>query len=170
MQAADPKRTPGGSRRAAVRRSSPVPSAHPGARIPKPAITVVVDASAVLALLFGEPGAELVADAITEGAAISAVNLSEVATLLLRHGHDPQTLLAPVREQVTVEPFTSEDALAAAALYPRTSTHGLSLADRACLALARRLNAIAVTADRSWADLELDITIQLIRPRSKRGP
>ena len=130
---------------------------------------MVLDASALLALLFGEPGAELVADAIAEGAAISAVNVGEVATLLGRYGHDPEAVLAPVREQVTVEQFTYDDALAAGALYPRTSASGLSLADRACLALAQRLNATAVTADRAWANLKLGINIRLIRPRAKDG-
>jgi ribonuclease VapC len=168
MPSADPEPTPGRSRRASARRSSPVANPRPAALGAKP--PMVLDASALLALLFGEPGAELVADAIAEGAAISAVNLGQVATLLVRRGHDAEMLLERVREQVTVEPFTDADALAAGALYPQTRESGLSLADLACLALARRLNAIVVTADRAWADIKLDITIQLIRPRTKRGP
>src|ERR1700733_9125049 len=81
----------------------------------------VLDASALLALLFAEPGAERVADVIAEGAVISTVNLSEVAALLVRHGQEPEKTLAPVRAQVSVEPFTPEDALTAAKLSPLTA-------------------------------------------------
>ena len=123
----------------------------------------VLDASALLALLFAEPGAERVADVIAEGAVISTVNLSEVATLLVRHGQEPEKTLAPVREQVAVELFTPEDALTAAKLSPLTTPKGLSLGDRACLALAKRLAARAVTAERAWARLDVDVQIELIR-------
>ena len=129
-------------------------------------MNAALDASALLALLFGEPGAEEVADAIAGGAAASAVNLSEVATVLVRHRKDPQQVLAPVRAQVAVEPFTDVDAMAAAALYPATASKGLSLGDRSCLALAQRLSVPAVTAEHAWVKLDLDIAIQLIRSRS----
>lgn len=123
----------------------------------------VLDASALLALLFAEPGAERVADVIAEGAVISTVNLSEVAALLVRHGQEPATTLAPVLEQVAVELFTPEDALNAGKLSLLTAPKGLSLGDRACLALAKRLAARAVTAERAWAQLEVDVQIELIR-------
>ena len=123
----------------------------------------VLDASALLALLFAEPGAERVADVIAEGAVISTVNLSEVAALLVRHGQEPEKTLVPVLEQVAVELFTPEDALTAAKLSPLTAPKGLSLGDRACLALAKRLAARAVTAERAWAQLEVDLQIELIR-------
>jgi PIN domain nuclease of toxin-antitoxin system len=126
-------------------------------------MTVALDASALLALLFAEPGAELVADAIAGGAATSAVNLSEVATVLVRHKQDPAPILDPVLALLTVEPFTDGDALAAAALYPKTTSKGLSLGDRSCLALARRLGVPALTAERVWAELDLDIDVRLIR-------
>jgi PIN domain nuclease of toxin-antitoxin system len=129
-------------------------------------VTAAIDASALLAMLFAEPGAEMVADTIAGGAVTSAVNLSEVATVLIRHNKDPQEILGPVREQLAVEPFTDADALAAAALFPKTTTKGLSLGDRSCLALAQRLGAPAVTAEHVWAEPELDIEVQLIRPRS----
>jgi ribonuclease VapC len=129
-------------------------------------VNAALDASALLALLFGEPGAEDVADAIAGGAAASAVNLSEVATVLVRHRKDPQQILTPVRDQVAVEPFTDVDAMVAAALYPTTASKGLSLGDRSCLALAQRLSVPAVTAEHTWVKLDLDIAIQLIRPRS----
>lgn len=129
-------------------------------------MSVVLDASAVLALLYDEPGADAVAEHIAAGAAVlSTVNLSEVATILIRHGHDPATVLAPLRTQVQVVVFTDSDALTAAELYPHTSVKGLSLGDRACLALAHRLSAPAVTAEHLWADLDLDIPVRGIRPR-----
>lgn len=129
-------------------------------------MSTVLDASALLALLFAEPGAEAVADAIATGAAASAVSLGEVATVLVRNRRDAERILAPVREQIGVEPFTDNDALAVATLYPKTSRRGLSLGDRSCLALAQRFRAPALTAEHVWAELELDIEIRLIRPRS----
>ncbi|MGH2882018.1 MAG: PIN domain-containing protein [Solirubrobacteraceae bacterium] len=126
-------------------------------------IIAVLDASALLALLFAEPGAERVADVIAEGAVISTVNLSEVAALLVRHGQEPEKTLAPVREQISVELFTPEDALTTAKLSQLTAPKGLSLGDRACLALAKRLATRAVTAERAWAQLEVDVQIELIR-------
>ncbi len=130
-------------------------------------MTAVLDASAVLALLFGEPGAEAVVDHITAGAVMSTVNLAEVATVLVRNDRDPDTLLNPLRAQVEIVPFTDADALTTAQLYPHVSARGLSLGDRACLAVARRLGAPAVTAEHLWADLDLDldITIDTIRTR-----
>jgi PIN domain nuclease of toxin-antitoxin system len=124
----------------------------------------VLDASAVLTLLFREPGASAVADVIAEGAAVSTVNLSEVAAVLVRHERDAESILRAVTAQVTVEPFTTEDALAAAALWAQTRATGFSLGDRACLALAQRLRAPAVTVDREWATVDVGITIRLVRP------
>ncbi len=128
-------------------------------------MTAVLDASAVLALLFNEPGADTVAEHIAAGATMSTVNLSEVATILIRHGRDPDTVLDPLQAQVDILAFTDSDAIATAQLYPLVSAKGLSLGDRACLALARRLNAPAVTAEHVWADLNLDIRIDTIRTR-----
>ena len=130
-------------------------------------MTAVLDASAVLALLFGETGAESVVDHIAAGAAISTVNLAEVATVLLRNERDPITVLGPLRAQVEVLAFSDADALTTAQLYPLVSARGLSLGDRACLALARRLDAPAVTAEHLWADLNLDIRIDTIRTRQR---
>ena len=127
-------------------------------------MTAVVDASALLALLFDEPGAQAVAEVVAGGATVSTVNLAEVATVLTRNHRDPKRVLEAVLAQVDVEPFTDTDALAVAALYPRVSGKGLSLGDRACLALAQRLDAPAVTADRLWAGLSVGIAVQLIRP------
>jgi ribonuclease VapC len=128
-------------------------------------VTAVLDAAAVLALLFNEPGADTVAEHIAAGATMSTVNLSEVATILIRHGRDPDTVLDPLQAQVDILAFTDSDAIATAQLYPLVSAKGLSLGDRACLALSRRLNAPAVTAEHVWADLNLDIRIDTIRTR-----
>lgn len=127
-------------------------------------MTAVLDASALLALLFDEPGAEAVADIVADGAAMSAVNLAEVATVLVRNDRDPAIILKPVCEQVSVQPFTDSDALAVGVLYPQVSSRGLSLGDRACLALAQHLDAPAVTAESLWRNLPVDVSIQLIRP------
>jgi ribonuclease VapC len=130
-------------------------------------VTAVLDASAVLALLFGEPGADTVVDHIAAGAAISTVNLAEVATVLVRNGRNPNSVLDPLRSQVDVVAFTDADAITTAELYPLVSTRGLSLGDRACLALARRLDATAVTAEHLWAELDLTIRIDTIRARQR---
>lgn len=130
-------------------------------------MTAVLDASAVLALLFGEPGAEAVVEHITAGAAMSTVNLAEVATVLIRNDRDPSAVLDPLRAQVEIVPFTDADALTTAELYPEVSARGLSLGDRACLALARRLDAPAVTAEHLWAELELNIRVDTIRTRQR---
>jgi len=124
----------------------------------------VLDASALLTLLFEEPGATAVADIIAQGAAVSTVNLSEVAAVLVRHERDANRILHAVAAQVTVEPFTTEDARAAAALWAPTRGTGLSLGDRACLALAQRLGVPAVTADREWVTVNVGIAIHLVRP------
>ena len=150
----DAPRGPGG------REPSAASGSESGAR---PVVRSIIDASGVLALLFTEPGAETVADAIADGAAVSAVNYSEVEIHMSRCGRDAGRILRPLREQLFVEAFTPADAVCAAALHPQTTRFGLSLADRACLALAKRMNATALTADSAWAQLNLGITISLIR-------
>jgi ribonuclease VapC len=125
---------------------------------------VVLDASAVLALLQNEAGAERVADLLS-GAAMSAVNLSEVVAKLTDHGMPADD----VREALDglpldVHAFDREAAFAAGELRRITRGAGLSLGDRACLALAARLGAAALTADRAWAALATDIApVILIR-------
>jgi PIN domain nuclease of toxin-antitoxin system len=131
-----------------------------------PQVRSVLDASAILALLFGEPGAETVADAIADGAAMSTVTHAEVGTVLIRSGND-HSALAQVAGQVRVEPFTVTDANTAAALITAGQRLGLSLGDRACLALAKRLRVHALTAEQAWVQLDVDIEIALIR---RAGP
>lgn len=124
---------------------------------------VVLDASAVIAFLRREKGAEVVASAIP-GAAISAVNLSEVAAWL----SDASTEEGKIRLtldglQLECSDFDGEAAFASANLRKATREKGLSFGDRACLALAKRLDLPVLTADRSWAELDLGIEVRLIR-------
>lgn len=122
-----------------------------------------LDASALLAVLLDEPGADVVSVLLGE-AGISAVNYSEVAGKLLDRAARPETVaraLAPYAP--LVEPFDLALAEQAALLRPATRRAGLSLGDRACLALATAHAAVAVTADRAWADLDLGVTITVIR-------
>jgi ribonuclease VapC len=124
----------------------------------------VLDASALLALLQNEAGAERVA-ALLSGGAMSAVNLSEVVARLSDHGMPADD----VREALDglpldVHAFDREAAFAAGELRRITRGAGLSLGDRACLALAARLGLTAVTADRAWATIADDIApVILIR-------
>jgi PIN domain nuclease of toxin-antitoxin system len=130
-----------------------------------------LDASALLALLQNERGAEVVEDAIADGATISTVNLAEALSTMARKGADPATALATMTERgviggaITVEPFTLADAVEAARLRPLTATAGLSLGDRSCLALARRLGTPALTADQPWRGIDLPVEVRSIRER-----
>jgi PIN domain nuclease of toxin-antitoxin system len=131
----------------------------------------VLDASALLAYLGDEDGVDLVADAIASGAAISTVNLAEALSTLASRGADPADISSELTERdllggaITVQPFTHADAVETARLRRSTRKAGLSLGDRACLALGHRLSAPVLTADRAWTRLKLDIEV-----RSIRGP
>lgn len=131
----------------------------------------VLDASALLAYLGNEPGADVVADAIAGGVTISTVNLGEALSTLVARGKDPADVASDLTDRglldgaIAVEPFTAADAIEAARLRPLTRSAGLSLADRACLALAHRLSAPVLTADHAWTGLELDVDVRPIRDR-----
>lgn len=124
---------------------------------------IVLDASALLALLFREEGSEQVVDRL-HSSLMSTVNLSEVLGRFARDGHDP----VPVLNRLTASPiefvaFGVAESSEAASLLHLTSEFGLSLGDRACLSLARLRGLPALTADRVWAGLSIDVDIQLIR-------
>jgi ribonuclease VapC len=124
---------------------------------------IVLDASAFLAYLFVEPGHERVAPQLTKSC-ISTVNLSEVIGRFVRDGHDATAVLHRIDESpVEAVPFLAEDAALAAALIPATRSLGLSLGDRACLGLAAARKARALTADRTWASLDIGLEIEVIR-------
>ena len=127
---------------------------------------IVLDASAVLALLLGEPGAERVTAAIVAGARMSTVNFSEVATRYVRAGATEAELLA-LRDglPVTLVAVDADLALRAARMSAVTRVAGLSLGDRLCLALAQREGATALTADRAWAGVAgaIGVTVEVLR-------
>ena len=131
---------------------------------------VVLDASALLAHIYEERGAQVVDKAIVSGAVISVVNWIEVLSRLADDGLDPEqasaeiTAANPAETAIKVEPVTTEDANEAARLRPLTREKGLSLADRTCLALGRRLAVPVLTADREWTRLgDLGTAVRLIR-------
>jgi PIN domain nuclease of toxin-antitoxin system len=111
----------------------------------------VLDASALLAFLRGEPGADVVEEALVAGAVCGAANWSEVAQRVRGSDRD-WTLARALLESyaLTVEPVTIDDAEWAAARWRRSD--GLSLGDRLCLALGHRRAAEVLTADRAWGD------------------
>jgi PIN domain nuclease of toxin-antitoxin system len=123
----------------------------------------VLDASALIALLWEEAGAESV-EPLLGRAAISAVNWAEVLQRYTAHGLAVAGRADGIEALgVRIEPFTPADAAAAAELWGSTRSAGLSLGDRACLALARRLGAPAYTADGAWRDVDAGAKIVLIR-------
>jgi PIN domain nuclease of toxin-antitoxin system len=124
----------------------------------------VLDASALLALLNQEPGAEKLTPELLRHATASTVNLAEVHSKLVELGGDPHEAwadaLSPISETV---PFTEQQARIVGGLMARTRTLGLSLGDRACLALGIALRAPVYTADRAWKSLKLGVPIHVIR-------
>jgi ribonuclease VapC len=131
--------------------------------------SAILDASAVLAYLRDEPGADVVADAVATGAVISTVNLGEVLSRVADRDADPARVARQMTDRglldgaIAVEPFTTADAIEVARLRPLTRDLGLSLGDRACLALARRLDAPVLTADSAWSKLDLPLELRQIR-------
>lgn len=124
---------------------------------------VVLDASAILARALDEPGIEIV-EAVIVGASVSAVNVTEVAQRLVDLGADDLSVAETIRNlSCHTVPFDQELALQAGLLRRTTHTKGLSLGDRACLALGKRLNLPVYTADRAWAELDLGVEVVLIR-------
>ncbi len=124
----------------------------------------VLDASALLALINGEPGHQQVRAALLAEAAIGVVNLAEVVTKLVDAGMVELVIrqtLAPLRLEVVQ--FDAELAYRTGLLRRLTRQAGLSLGDRACLALAQYLALPVLTADRAWQGLQLGVAIQVIR-------
>lgn len=126
-------------------------------------MTVVLDSSALLAWAWDEPGADRV-DQVIERGVVSAINWSEVVARLVERGlSEEEAVEARTQFPVDIRPFDAPQALAAGLLRRATRSAGLSLGDRACLALARLEGMPAVTADRAWAGLELGVEVEVIR-------
>jgi len=124
---------------------------------------LVLDASALLALLNSEPGSRIVEESLSS-AAVSAVNLSEVVSKLSERGM-PEAEVRTALEGLglDVRPFDTAMAYSAGTLRPATRGLGLSLGDRACLALGLSLSAPVLTTDRSWRKLKIGVKIRAIR-------
>ncbi|MFZ0847225.1 MAG: type II toxin-antitoxin system VapC family toxin [Pseudolabrys sp.] len=124
---------------------------------------VVLDSSAVLAIINGEPGAERVIE-LLDGALLSAVNHAEIMTKLAERGIGRDVARSTVLNiGVQIIEFGIDLADRTGELRRQTRRLGLSLADRACLALAEREGVPAVTADKKWAMLDIGIKVSLIR-------
>ena len=126
-------------------------------------VKTVIDASALLALLNGEPGADIVAQALP-GGVMSAVNVSEVVAKLSEFGIPEKAIYQAIKPLgLEVIPFSEEQAYNAGLLRTATQNIGVSLGDRACLNLAKMQELTALTADRAWASLSIGVTIKVIR-------
>jgi len=127
---------------------------------------VVLDASALLAILNDERGTEIFNQRLDllENATMSAVNVAEAHAKIVMSGMDPgdawSVVTAPISEIVD---FSADQAKICGGLALRTKSLGLSLGDRACLSLGMVLDAPVYTADRAWKKLDLSITIHVIR-------
>lgn len=124
---------------------------------------VVLDASAILAAANGEPGADLVLRHLSNSV-VSAVNLAEAHSKLIQRGLPPHDAwIAALSFCREIVPFDAQQANLAGSLVTPTRSLGLSLGDRACLALASLLKAPVYTTDRQWKKLALGIEIHLLR-------
>ena len=122
-------------------------------------MSCMLDASAILAFLQGEPGADLVEERLLAAARCAAVNWSEVAQKVRAAGRDWDLARALLLSYaVVVEPVTQEDGEWAAARW--RPGEGLALADRLCLALGERLSMVTVTADIAWGSSESVVQIR----------
>ncbi|HHP7230928.1 MAG TPA: PIN domain-containing protein [Xenococcaceae cyanobacterium] len=124
---------------------------------------IVFDSSVLIAILRQEPGSDVGEQSLNE-ALISTVNLAEVATYLARNSVPPETINdALAAFPIEVVPFDREQGLIAGCLYPACKSLGLSLGDRACLALAKSKSLPVLTADKAWLELEIDVKVKSIR-------
>ncbi len=125
---------------------------------------IVLDASAILAVINAERGAEKLTPGLLTGAVGSTVNISEVHAKLVSRGWPSDEAwddaTSPVREVI---PFNEEHARIAGDLITQTRHLGLSLGDRACLALAAALKAPVYTAEKAWTKLNIGVRVHVIR-------
>lgn len=126
-------------------------------------MTIVLDASALLAFLLDEPGQDQI-DPVLSESVISGVNWSEVLQQLIKRGAEVAGCRTDLEALgLSIVAFDAEAAERAAHLWPECHPYGLSLGDRACLALGMALNVPILTADRVWAKAYPKLPIQVIR-------
>lgn len=126
----------------------------------------ILDTSALLAYLWEEPGEARVADLLTtERCFLGATNLAELISKVIERGL-PENNVPTIVNSLNVEivPLTQVHAELSGILRQSTRHLGLSLGDRACLALAKTLGGVAITADRPWLALDIGINVECIRP------
>ena len=125
---------------------------------------IVLDASAILALINGEPGQEMLTSEVLSNSVCGAVNLAEVQGKLVSRGWSSdeawEDATSPVQEVLA---FDSHQARIAGDLTVQTRPLGLSLGDRACIALALALKAPVYTAEKTWKKLKLPVPVLVIR-------
>lgn len=126
-------------------------------------MSAVLDSSAVLAVIWNEPGSDMVLDRL-DGAVISAVNYAEVLTKISDRGIDSKPAKA-LLASLAIETIDFDKAQAENVSQLRSQTRhlGLSLGDRACIALAITKDWPVLTADKAWAELSLSVEVQLVR-------
>jgi PIN domain nuclease of toxin-antitoxin system len=126
-------------------------------------MTVVLDASALLADLKDEPGSDRV-DGVLGESVMSSVNWAEVIQKSIAAGVEVDSLLDDLQALgLRIEPFTVEEGEMTGRLWAQTRQGGLSLGDRACLSLGVRLGVPVLTGDRAWASLNLSVKVEVIR-------
>jgi len=124
---------------------------------------VVLDASAILALIQEEPGAEIIKPLLKQ-AMMSTVNIAETLTSLQKADIGPEEGIEYMSLLVNeIVDFDLDQAVEVALFYPKTKHKGLSLGDRACLALGKKYRATIYTADKAWKEIDPELNIQLIR-------
>jgi ribonuclease VapC len=127
---------------------------------------VTLDASAIIALLYEEPGGEVVLEAVRDGAVACVVNIAETGTILIRDGMEPDRAEMLLRRLPLIAREADMPlAIAAARMVAKTKPFGLSLGDRFCLALAAREERPVLTTDRIWKNVGplLGLDIRVIR-------
>jgi ribonuclease VapC len=125
--------------------------------------TAVLDTSALIALYNQERGASTVRRLLSRSA-FSSVNLAEIATKMSEWQVPSDIAISWIRElRIDIVPFDRDQAMEVGALRQYTHPHGLSLGDRACLVLGRKLNATVYTSERAWADINIGVRVELIR-------
>jgi PIN domain nuclease of toxin-antitoxin system len=125
--------------------------------------STVLDASALIAFLNSEPGADIVRGVLHD-ALISAVNYSEILKKTIERNGSPERVADIIRDlSVAIVPFDQAHAAAAATLYPEAKPHGMSFADRACLSLGVMRRNSVLTAEHKMKLVTLPIKVKLIR-------